>query len=63
MKTLDADLSLDDATLHKTYLGTDNYLTGSPFSEYIKKGEQLTIQLDAGGKNGLADNWSPPIVG
>ena len=37
--TIDADLGKDDAALRKTYLGTDNYLMGVKFAEYLKKVE------------------------
>jgi ribose transport system substrate-binding protein len=35
--TLDADLTVEDAALRKTYLGTDNYLMGYRIGEYIKE--------------------------
>jgi ribose transport system substrate-binding protein len=35
--TLDADLTVDDAALRKTYLGTDNYLMGYRLGEYLKQ--------------------------
>jgi ribose transport system substrate-binding protein len=35
--TIDADLTVEDAALRKTYLGTDNYLMGVKIGEYIKK--------------------------
>ena len=54
--TLDADLSVDDAALRKTYLGTDNYLMGSRIGEYIKKakpkgGTICTIEGNTGADN------------
>ncbi len=54
--TLDADLAKEDASLRKTYLGTDNYLMGYKIGEYVKKA------IPAGGKvctiqgNPAADN-------
>jgi ribose transport system substrate-binding protein len=35
--TIDADLTVEDAALRKTYLGTDNYLMGFKLGEYLKK--------------------------
>jgi ribose transport system substrate-binding protein len=35
--TIDADLTVEDAALRKTYLGTDNYLMGYRLGEYMKK--------------------------
>lgn len=35
--TIDADLTVEDAALRKTYLGTDNYLMGYRLGEYLKK--------------------------
>ncbi len=35
--TVDADLSVEDAALRKTYLGTDNYLMGYRLGEYFKQ--------------------------
>ncbi len=35
--TVDADLAAEDASLRKTYLGTDNYLMGYKIGEYIKE--------------------------
>ena len=35
--TLDADLTVEDAALRKTYLGTDNYLMGKRIGDYIKE--------------------------
>jgi len=35
--TIDADLTKEDASLRKTYLGTDNYLMGKRIGDYIKK--------------------------
>ncbi|KAB0677203.1 sugar-binding protein [Aureimonas leprariae] len=54
--TLDADLSPDDASLRKTYLGTDNYLMGFKIGEYVKKGKPnggtvCTIQGNPGADN------------
>ena len=34
--TLDADLAKEDASLRKTYLGTDNYLMGERIGHYVK---------------------------
>jgi ribose transport system substrate-binding protein len=54
--TVDADLSVDDAALRKTYLGTDNYLMGKRIGEYVKAaapngGTTCTIQGNAGADN------------
>ncbi len=48
--TIDADLSADDASLRKTYLGTDNYLMGVKFAEHLKglKPEGGTVCLQLG---------------
>jgi ribose transport system substrate-binding protein len=35
--TIDADLTVEDAALRKTYLGTDNYTMGFRLGEYMKK--------------------------
>ncbi|MGO4837042.1 substrate-binding domain-containing protein, partial [Rhizobiaceae sp. 2RAB30] len=35
--TIDADLTVEDAALRQTYLGTDNYLMGYRLGEYMKK--------------------------
>jgi len=35
--TVDADLTKEDASLRKTYLGTDNYLLGKRLGDYIKE--------------------------
>jgi len=54
--TIDADLTVEDAALRKTYLGTDNYLLGYRLGEYLKEakpdgGTLCTIQ-----GNPAADN-------
>jgi ribose transport system substrate-binding protein len=54
--TVDADLAKEDASLRKTYLGTDNYLMGVKLGEYAKKampngGKVCTIE-----GNPAADN-------
>ncbi|MEX6505201.1 sugar-binding protein [Jiella sp. M17.18] len=54
--TIDADLAKDDASLRKTYLGTDNYLMGQKIGEYIKKakpkgGTVCIIEGNAGADN------------
>ncbi|MDB5560583.1 MAG: periplasmic sugar-binding protein of sugar transporter, partial [Hyphomicrobiales bacterium] len=54
--TIDADLQASDASLRKTYLGTDNYLMGVKIGEYIKKakpngGTVCTIQGNAAADN------------
>ncbi|MBC8131279.1 MAG: sugar-binding protein [Rhizobiaceae bacterium] len=54
--TIDADLSSEDASLRKTYLGTDNYLLGFKLGEYIKAkkpdgGTVCTIQGNPGADN------------
>src|SRR5574339_213156 len=46
---LDADLTKEDASLRKTYLGTDNYTMGFRLGEYFKQhkpdgGKVCTIQ-------------------
>jgi ribose transport system substrate-binding protein len=35
--TVDADLTKEDASLRRTYLGTDNYLLGKRLGDYIKE--------------------------
>ena len=35
--TIDADFTVEDAGVRKTYLGTDNYLMGYRIGEYIKE--------------------------
>lgn len=54
--TIDADLAPEDASLRKTYLGTDNYLLGQRIGEYIKEhkpdgGTVCTIQGNPGADN------------
>jgi ribose transport system substrate-binding protein len=54
--TLDADLTVEDAALRKTYLGTDNYLMGKKIGEYVKAakpdgGTVCTIQGNPGADN------------
>lgn len=54
--TVDADMASDDASLRKTYLGTDNYLMGYKIGEYIKKakasgGTICTIEGNSGADN------------
>ncbi len=54
--TLDADLTVDDAGLRKTYLGTDNYLMGVRIGHYVKTakpegGTVCTIQGNPGADN------------
>ncbi len=54
--TLDADLSVDDAALRMTYLGTDNYLMGKRIGDYIKEaapdgGKICTIEGNTGADN------------
>jgi ribose transport system substrate-binding protein len=54
--TLDADLSEEDASLRKTYLGTDNYQMGYRIGEYIKEkkpdgGTICSIQGNAAADN------------
>ena len=46
--TLDADLTVEDAALRKTYLGTDNYLMGKRIGDYMKEAQ-------AGRRQGLHD--------
>ena len=61
--TIDADLSKEDAGLRKTYLGTDNYLMGVKFAEYLKKlkpkGGTVCLQLG----NVAADNINARAAG
>ena len=54
--TIDADLTVEDAALRKTYLGTDNYLMGVRLGEYFKKakpdgGTVCLIQGNPGADN------------
>ena len=54
--TIDADLAAEDASLRKTYLGTDNYLMGKRIGEYIAEkkpdgGTVCTIQGNPGADN------------
>ncbi|WP_163273004.1 substrate-binding domain-containing protein [Chelativorans alearense] len=61
--TIDADLSQDDASLRKTYLGTDNYLMGVKFAEYLQElkpdGGSICLQLG----NVAADNINARAAG
>src|SRR5215470_7323733 len=61
--TIDADLGKADAGLRKTYLGTDNYLMGVKFAEYLKKlkpkGGKICLQLG----NLAADNINARAAG
>jgi ribose transport system substrate-binding protein len=61
--TIDADLAKEDAGLRKTYLGTDNYLMGVKFAEYLKKfkpkGGTICLQLG----NVAADNINARAAG
>lgn len=61
--TIDADLGKDDASLRKTYLGTDNYLMGVKFAEYLQKlkpnGGTKCLQLG----NVAADNINARAAG
>lgn len=61
--TIDADLAKDDASLRKTYLGTDNYLMGVKFGEHLKtlKPEGGTVCLQLG--NVAADNINARAAG
>ncbi len=61
--TIDADLSADDASLRKTYLGTDNYQMGVKFAEHLKalKPEGGTVCLQLG--NVAADNINQRAAG
>lgn len=54
--TVDADLTAEDASLRKTYLGTDNYQMGFRIGEYIKEkkpdgGTICTIEGNAAADN------------
>jgi ribose transport system substrate-binding protein len=61
--TIDADLGKDDASLRKTYLGTDNYQMGVKFAEHLKKlkasGGTVCLQLG----NVAADNINQRAAG
>ena len=61
--TIDADLANEDHGLRKTYLGTDNYLMGFKFAEYLKKfkpkGGTICLQLG----NVAADNINARAAG
>src|SRR5215510_15283292 len=61
--TIDADLGKDDAALRKTYLGTDNYLMGVKFAQYLQKlkdkGGTICLQLG----NVAADNINARAAG
>jgi ribose transport system substrate-binding protein len=61
--TIDADLGADDASLRQTYLGTDNYLMGVKFAEYLQqlKPEGGTVCLQLG--NVAADNINQRAAG
>lgn len=61
--TIDADLAAADASLRKTYLGTDNYLMGVKFAEHLKKlkPEGGTVCLQLG--NVAADNINQRAAG
>jgi len=61
--TIDADLGAEDVGLRKTYLGTDNYLMGVKFAEYLQKfkPEGGTICLQLG--NIAADNINARAAG
>jgi ribose transport system substrate-binding protein len=61
--TIDADLAAADASLRKTYLGTDNYLMGVKFAEHLKKlkPEGGTVCLQLG--NVAADNINARAAG
>ena len=68
--TLDADLTVEDAALRKTYLGTDNYLMGFKIGEYMKKalpagGKTCSIQGNPGADNILrrAQGWRDALSG
>jgi ribose transport system substrate-binding protein len=54
--TLDADLSVEDAALRKTYLGTDNYLMGQRIGEYIKAAKPNGGTICTIEGNAAADN-------
>jgi ribose transport system substrate-binding protein len=54
--TIDADLTVEDAGLRMTYLGTDNYLMGKRIGDYMKEaapegGKVCTIQGNPGADN------------
>jgi ribose transport system substrate-binding protein len=61
--TIDADLAKEDAELRATYLGTDNYLMGVKFAEYLKElkpaGGKICLQLG----NVAADNINARAAG
>ena len=61
--TIDADLAKEDADLRATYLGTDNYLMGVKFAEYLQKlkpdGGTICLQLG----NVAADNINARAAG
>lgn len=61
--TIDADLSAADASLRKTYLGTDNYQMGVKFAEHLKglKPDGGTVCLQLG--NVAADNINARAAG
>jgi ribose transport system substrate-binding protein len=68
--TLDADLTVEDAALRKTYLGTDNYLMGYRIGEYMKQalpggGKVCSIQGNPGADNILrrAQGWRDSLSG
>lgn len=54
--TLDADLTVEDAALRKTYLGTDNYLMGYRIGEYIKAAKPNGGTICTIEGNAAADN-------
>jgi ribose transport system substrate-binding protein len=54
--TLDADLIKADASLRKTYLGTDNYLMGQKIGEYIKAAKPTGGTICTIEGNAAADN-------
>jgi ribose transport system substrate-binding protein len=54
--TIDADFTVEDASVRQTYLGTDNYLMGVRIAEYIKQhkpdgGTVCSIQGNAAADN------------
>jgi ribose transport system substrate-binding protein len=61
--TIDADLAAEDQDLRATYLGTDNYLMGVKFAEYLQemKPDGGTICLQLG--NVAADNINARAAG
>ena len=68
--TLDADLTVEDAALRKTYLGTDNYLMGKRIGDYMKEampkgGKVCSIQGNPGADNILrrAQGWRDSLSG